>query len=196
MSTPALLIIDLFSKFDFPDGQQLAPLALRAAKKAGQIRAAFDERGWPVIYANDNFGDWKCGFHQLAEVCRHEDGPAGDIARLLFPGPDHYTVLKPKHSAFLATPLAVLLAKLDVRTLVLVGMALDSCIHATAIDAHSREFSTVVISDATACLPKRRSAALTLLRSTGSVQVRTTGALLQSLESVPRRSANDHIGRK
>ncbi|MDC9651003.1 hypothetical protein [Xanthomonas perforans] len=71
MSTPGLLIIDLFSKFDFPDGQQLAPLALRAAKKAGHIRAAFDERDWPVIYANDNFGDWKCGFHQLAEVCRH-----------------------------------------------------------------------------------------------------------------------------
>jgi len=105
-------------------------------------------------------------------------------------------VLKPKHSAFLATPLAVLLAKLDVRTLVLVGMALDSCIHATAIDANSREFSTVVISDATACLSKRRSAALTLLRSTGSVQVRTTRSLLQSLESGPRRSAIDPIGRK
>lgn len=196
MSTPALLIIDLFSKFDFPDGQQLAPLALQAAKKASRIRAVFDERDWPVIYANDNFGDWKCGFHQLAEVCRHESGPPGDIARLLFPGPDHYTVLKPKHSAFLATPLAVLLAKLDVRTLVLVGMALDSCIHATAIDAHSREFSTLVVSDATACLPKRRSAALTLLRSTGSVQVSTARALLQSLESGPGRSRTDPIRRK
>lgn len=196
MSKPALLIIDLFSKFDFPDGQQLSPLALRAAKKVSRIRAIFDERDWPVIYANDNFGDWKCGFHQLAEVCLHENGPPGDIARLLFPGPNHYTVLKPKHSAFLATPLAVLLAKLDVRTLVLVGMALDSCIHATAIDAHSREFSTVVISDATACLPKRRSAALTLLRSAGSVQVSTARALLQSLENGPGCSATDPIRRK
>jgi len=128
MQRPALLIIDLFSRFDFPDGQTLAPLALKAAKKVRQIQDVFDEKQWPVIYANDNFGDWKCGFHQLAEVCRHEEGPSGDIAKLLFPGPDHYTVLKPKHSAFLATPLAVLLAKIGVDQLVLVGMALDSCV--------------------------------------------------------------------
>ncbi|WP_421568897.1 cysteine hydrolase family protein [Stenotrophomonas sp. PD6] len=183
MQRPALLIIDLFSRFDFPDGQTLAPLALKAAKKVRQIRDVFDEKQWPVIYANDNFGDWKCGFHQLAEVCRHEEGPSGDIAKLLFPGPDHYTVLKPKHSAFLATPLAVLLAKIGVEQLVLVGMALDSCVLATAIDANSREFSTVVVSDATACVPERRQAALKLLRSTGGVEVRTAQALLRSLES-------------
>ncbi len=183
MPRTALLVVDLFSRFDFPDGPQLAPLAFKAAKKARQVRDAFDEKQWPVIYANDNFGDWKCGFHQLAEVCRHAEGPSGDIAKLLFPGPDHYTVLKPKHSAFLATPLAVLLAKLDVGTLILAGMALDSCIIATAIDANSREFSTVVVSDATACLPQRRPSALTLLRSTGGVEVRTARALLRSLES-------------
>jgi len=178
MDRPALIIIDLFSRFDFPDGQRLAPLALKAAKKVRQLRNIFDEKQWPVIYANDNFGDWKCGFHQLAEVCRHEEGPAGDIAKLLFPGPDHYTLLKPKHSAFLATPLTVLLAKLGVDQLVLVGMALDSCVLATAIDANSREFSTVVVSDATACIAERRQAALKLLRSTGGVEVCTSAVLM------------------
>jgi len=182
MQRPALLIIDLFSRFDFPDGQTLAPLALKAAKNVQQIRDVFDEKQWPVIYANDNFGDWKCGFHQLAEVCRHEEGPSADIAKLLFPGPDHYTVLKPKHSAFLATPLAVLLAKIGVGQLVLVGMALDSCVLATAIDANSREFSTVVVSDATACVPERRQAALKLLRSTGGVEVRTAQVFLRPHE--------------
>ncbi|MFG3447116.1 isochorismatase family cysteine hydrolase [Stenotrophomonas sp. NPDC047960] len=178
MRRPALIIIDLFSRFDFPDGQRLAPLALKAAKKVRQLRNIFDEKQWPVIYANDNFGDWKCGFHQLAEVCRHEEGPAGDIAKLLFPGPDHYTLLKPKHSAFLATPLTVLLAKLGVDQLVLVGMALDSCVLATAIEANSREFSTVVVSDATACIAERRQAALKLLRSTGGVEVCTSAVLM------------------
>jgi nicotinamidase-related amidase len=181
MERPALIIIDLFSRFDFPDGQTLAPLALKAAKKVREIRDVFDEKQWPVIYANDNFGDWKCGFHQLAEVCRQGEGPSGDIAKLIFPGPDHYTVLKPKHSAFLATPLAVLLAKLGVDQLVLVGMALDSCVLATAIDSNSREFSTLVVSDATACLPGRRPAALTLLRSTGSVTVQATRLALATI---------------
>jgi nicotinamidase-related amidase len=178
MRRPALIIIDLFSRFDFPDGQRLAPLALKAAKKVRQLRNIFDEKQWPVIYANDNFGDWKCGFHQLAEVCRHDEGPSADIAKLLFPGPDHYTLLKPKHSAFLATPLTVLLAKLGVDQLVLVGMALDSCVLATAIDANSREFSTVVVSDATACIAERRQAALKLLRSTGGVEVCTSAVLM------------------
>lgn len=186
MPRPTLLIVDLFSRFDFPDGPKLAPLALKAAKKVRQIRDVFDEEQLPVIYANDNFGDWKCGFQQLAEVCRHEPGPPGEIAKLLFPGPDHYTVLKPKHSAFLATPLALLLAKLDISTLVLAGMALDSCILATAIDANSREFSTVVASDATACLPERRPPALTLLRSTGGVTVQTTRLVLANVAAKPR----------
>lgn len=186
MAGPALLIIDLFSRFDFPDGPQLAPLALQAARKARRIRDVFDEKEWPVIYANDNFGDWKCGFHQLAEVCRHEDGASGQIAKLLFPGPDHYSVLKPKHSAFLATPLAVLLAKLEVNQLVLVGMALDSCVLATALDANSREFSSVVVSDATASLPQRRLPALTLLRSTGGVTVHSTRQVLASIAANKR----------
>lgn len=134
-----------------------------------------------MIYANDNFGDWKCGFHQLAEVCRHEDGAPGQIAKLLFSGPDHYTVLKPKHSAFLATPLAVLLAKLDVGQLVLVGMALDSCVLATALDANSRELPSVVVSDATASLPHRRSAALNVLRHTGGVTVHSTRQVMASI---------------
>lgn len=175
---PALLIIDMFSKFDFPDGERLAPLAARAARQIQRLRTLFDERGWPVIYANDNFGDWKCGLHALADVCRHQDGPAGDIASRLYPGPDHYVVLKPKHSAFLATPLSIVLAKLDVDQLVLTGMALDSCILATAIDANSQEFRIVVASDATAVLPARRAAALGVLRATGGVELRTTRVLL------------------
>lgn len=183
MARPALLIIDLFSRFDFPDGPQLAPLALQAARKARRIRDVFDEKDWPVIYANDNFGDWKCGFHQLAEVCRHEEGASGQIAKLLFPSPDHYTVLKPKHSAFLATPLAVLLAKLAVDRLVLVGMALESCVLATALDANSREFPSVVVSDATASVPSRRSAALNVLRHTGGVTLQSTRSVLAEIEA-------------
>jgi len=183
MSTPALLIIDMFSRFDFPDGERLAPRAVEAAHALRPVREAFDERNWPVIYANDNFGNWKCGFDELAEECLRTPGASREIARTLFPKPDHYSVLKPKHSAFLSTPLHILLQKLDVGPLVLTGMALDSCVLATAIDANSREYECLVVDETVACLPERRSPSLDVLSQSGAARVVSTGSLLQSLVS-------------
>ncbi|AWH53551.1 cysteine hydrolase [Stenotrophomonas sp. ESTM1D_MKCIP4_1] len=167
----ALIIIDLFSLFDFPDGPRLAPIAAHAADRAAKLRSAFDARGLPVIHANDNFGQWKRDFPALVDACREQGGAAAHIASILAPEPHHYFILKPKHSAFLATPLPVLLAKLCVKRLVLAGMALDSCVLATALDANSREYETVVAWQATASLPDRRHAALRLLQRSGAVKV-------------------------
>lgn len=140
MSTKsALIIIDLFSLFDFPDGRALGPATVRAAHKTGILMAACDGRDLPVVFAKDNFGDWKRDFPGQVEACRQRGGHAADIAERLAPQPRHYFILKPKHSAFLATPLPVLLAKLGVQRLVLAGMALDSCVLATALYANSRE---------------------------------------------------------
>lgn len=167
----ALIIIDLFSLFDFPEGPTLGPAAVKAAGKAVILRDAFDERALPVIFANDNFGEWKRGFPGLVEACRQRGGHAADIAQRLAPRQEHYFILKPKHSAFLATPLPVLLAKLGVQRLVLAGMALDSCVLATALDANSREYDTVVVREATAGMPDRRQPALHLLQRSGAAQV-------------------------
>jgi nicotinamidase-related amidase len=142
------LIIDLFSRFDFPDGERLAPLAVDAAQAVAGLRRLFDEQRWPIIYANDNFGNWKCGFRELVDECRNTLGAPQRIAQLLAPGPDHYTILKPKHSAFLSTPLQILLEKVDACPLVLTGMAMDSCVLATAIDANSREYECMVVPEA------------------------------------------------
>ena len=179
MPRTALLIVDLFSRFDFPDGPQLAPLAFKAAKKARQIRDAFDEKQWPVIYANDNFGDWQRDFPQLVRDCRHNGGSSAEVVKHIGPGAGHYFVLKPKHSAFLATPLAILLAKLKVNQLVLCGMALDSCVLATALDANSREYRTVVARQAVAALPDRRKAALQVLEHSGAAKVLDTPELIK-----------------
>lgn len=181
MRTPALLIVDMFSRFDFPDGERLAPRAVEAAHAILPIREAFDGHDWPVIYANDNFGNWKCGFRDLADECLQTPGAPQQIARSLFPKPDHYSVLKPKHSAFLSTPLQILLQKLEAGPLVLTGMALDSCVLATAIDANSREYECLVVEQAVACLPERRSPSLDVLGQSGAARVVSANSLLQSL---------------
>lgn len=81
----ALLIIDLFSLFDFPQGRQLAPYAVHAAQRTARLRAAFDAHRWPVIYANDNFGNWQRDFPQLVEACRQKGGASAQIVEYLPP---------------------------------------------------------------------------------------------------------------
>ena len=98
-------------------------------------------------------------------------GAAGRIADLLSPLPDHYFVLKPKHSAFLATPLPVLLAKLGVRRLWLSGMTADSCVLATALDANAVEFDVVPAREAVAGMPSQKQRAMALLADSGAARV-------------------------
>lgn len=145
---PALLIVDMIGQFDYPGADRMAPSAVRAAGVARAVRDRFHRRGWPVVYANDNFAHWQSDFRELVAMAAGTPGAAGRIAEVLEPRPEDHFVLKPKHSAFQATALPVLLAKLGVDRLVLAGMALESCILATAIDANAREYRVAVARDA------------------------------------------------
>ena len=69
------------------------------------------------------------------------------VARLLAPEADDYFVLKPKHSAFFATPLETLLDYLGPTTLILTGLTTDSCVSFTAADAFLRDFHVIVPED-------------------------------------------------
>src|SRR6188768_1133765 len=105
----ALLIVDMVNPFDFEGADALVGPALRAARQIRKLRDRFDRAKAPVIYVNDNFMHWRGEFRDLLASCR-SDGAAGKaIADLLQPGPAHYYVLKPKHSAFEHTALDVLL---------------------------------------------------------------------------------------
>lgn len=176
---PALLIIDMFTRFDFPGGRALAPLALHAAGHIARLRRHFDARHWPVIYANDNFSDWQCDFRQQVERCQQTPGQSSAIAALLAPLPGHYFVLKPKHSAFLATPLPILLAKLDTRRLVVCGMTADACVMATTLDAKAREHDVVLAREAIAGLPVAKQQALDVMRRSDAAEVCRVASILR-----------------
>jgi len=62
---------------------------------------------------------------------------------------------------------------------VLSGMALDSCVLATALDANSREYRTVVAKQAVAALPDRRESALQILERSGAAEVMDTPELIK-----------------
>ena len=67
----------------------------------------------------------------------------------LEPTADELVVDKNTSSAFNSTGIEWLLRNLDVRTLVVVGMATDMCVETTARDAADRGFDVVVVEDAT-----------------------------------------------
>ena len=175
---PALLIVDMFSRFDFPDAKALEASALTAARAIAQLRERFHAVGRPVIYANDNFADWQMDFKELVQVCLGCDGAPALIARLLVPAPGDYFVLKPKHSAFLASPLPILLAKLGCAQLVVTGMAADSCIASTCYDSKAREYDTVVVPEAVAGVGAKKVRALRLLEDSSTATMVSLKSML------------------
>lgn len=157
-SPVALLLVDVVNDMEFDGGERLLEAALPAARRLAELKARAVAEGIPVIYANDNFGKWRSN---LGDVVRHclEDGVRGEpVVRLLEPGPDDYFVLKPKHSAFFATTLELLLRYLGVNTLVLGGFSGDLCVMLTASDAYMRDIELYVPGDCVASVNPRENA--------------------------------------
>ena len=74
---------------------------------------------------------------------------------LLRPETDDYFVLKPKQSGFFGTPFSILLEYLQAKTLILTGVAGNSCVLFTAHDAYLRNFRIIVPPDCIASETKR-----------------------------------------
>jgi nicotinamidase-related amidase len=149
-SARVLLLVDFINPFNFPGAGELAPAAVAAARAAAKLKARLAPRGVATIYANDNYGVWQSDFHTLVSACLGLGGAPGEIARLLYPQADDITILKPRHSAFYASPLELLLTEMHAKELVICGVATDMCVQITASDAFLREYPCWVPADCNA----------------------------------------------
>jgi nicotinamidase-related amidase len=134
----ALLLIDVLTTFQFPDGNAILQGALRMRDALVRLKARARTARVPVLYVNDNFGDWRSEKEVLMGRCIEAKG--AQFVGPLLPDSEDYFVLKPMHSAFYMTPLEVLLQHLQVETLILTGLTSNSCITASAHDANMRGF--------------------------------------------------------
>jgi nicotinamidase-related amidase len=160
-SRRVLLLIDFINPFGFPGADKLANPAVEAARRAAGLKGRLAREGVTAIYANDNYGVWQSDFHSLVSACLGMEGPAGEVARLLYPQAEDLTILKPRHSAFFASPLDLLLSEMQARELVICGLATDLCVQLTAMDAFLREFTAWVPADCTAAeTPQAKAASL------------------------------------
>jgi nicotinamidase-related amidase len=149
-SPVALLLIDVINDLDFVGADALLAHALPMARRIAALKTRATRAGIPAIYVNDNFGKWRSDFRSTLEHCLADGVRGAPIARRLQPRRRDYFVLKPKHSGFFSSTLDTLLEYLDVRTVILTGMAGNICVLFTANDAYMRDLRLVVPADCVA----------------------------------------------
>lgn len=149
-SRVALLLIDVINDLEFPEGDQILPAAVSAARQIQKLKRRAREHQIPVIYVNDNFGRWRSDFTSQVEHCLHDDVRGQPLVELLAPEKDDYFVLKPKHSGFYCTALDLLLDYLGVETVILTGFAGNICVLFTAHEAFLRDLRLLVPCDCVA----------------------------------------------
>jgi nicotinamidase-related amidase len=129
----ALVVIDMINRYDFEGAEVLKRNAEAILPTLRGLLERAREADAPVIYVNDNFGDWRL-----------------DHIEPLVPDERAMFVLKPRHSIFFETPLSYLLHQEEIDELVLTGQATEQCIVYSALDAHIRHIPVMVPRDAVA----------------------------------------------
>ena len=177
-SGTALLVIDMISTWDFIDAGKIVKAAMAIAPRIGALKRRCVRAGVPVVYVNDNRGHWRSEFRELVRVSIAESQSGAAIAKHLEPQVDDYSVLKPKHSAFYATPLDLLLRHLRVTRVLISGVASDQCIVMSAAEARMRDYDVVVPSDCIADqTPARTVRALRHLRESQGIETTPSARL-------------------
>jgi len=148
MPRRALIVIDMINTYDHEDAERLRESAEQAVPVIGRLVERAREAGAPVIYVNDNFGQWRSDQDALVQ-----DALAGEHAALVEPiVPDENAlfVVKARHSIFYETPLEYLLRSQEIDEVVLTGQATEQCVLYSALDAHIRHIPVVVPREAVA----------------------------------------------
>ncbi|MEW2634082.1 isochorismatase family cysteine hydrolase [Streptomyces sp. NPDC048389] len=148
MGSSALVVIDMINTYDHEDADLLLPSVTRAVPAVVRLLERARSRQLPVIYANDNFGEWRSHHGEILRTAL--SGDHADLVEPLRPDDDSLFVVKARHSIFFETPLAYLLGRLDIRHVVLCGQVTEQCILYSALDAHIRQLDVSVPRDAVA----------------------------------------------
>jgi nicotinamidase-related amidase len=154
-STTVLLLIDVINHFEFPNGKEMLVQAQPIAPRLSRLKARARAAGIPIVYVNDNFGQWRSDLPKLLAYCLRPKAIGRRFVEQVRPEKNDYFVLKPRHSAFYQTPLEIVLEHLRASSLILCGLATNSCVVCTAHDAKMRNFNLFVPSDCSASLTAR-----------------------------------------
>jgi nicotinamidase-related amidase len=172
-SDTAVLFIDVVTDFDFEDGNKLWQNARQIIEPLRDLKARAKRAGAPVIYVNDNFGNWQEDLEKQVERILQRSVNGREFIRHIRPEVDDFYILKPQRSGFYETPLSVLLSSLEITTVMIAGVTTDICVLFTAHDAYMRGFDVKVPSDCTAAVDDAfKESALELISRVAGADIR------------------------
>jgi nicotinamidase-related amidase len=155
--TSAVVVVDMLNTYDHEDADPLVASVREALPAMSRLVARAREEDVPVVYVNDNYGDWSAGRPELVE--RALAGRVPDVVEPIVPPSDVGFVVKARHSIFYQTQLEYLLREHEVDRLVLAGQVTEQCILYSALDAYVRRFEVAIPRDAVAGIDEELGAA-------------------------------------
>ena len=144
----ALIVVDMLNEYDHEDAEVLVANVRAALPAMRELVERGAAEGVPVVYVNDNYGDWSAGRPEIVE--RAIAGKARDLVEPIAPEEGTWFISKARHSIFYETQLEYLLREQEIDRVVLIGQVTEQCILYSALDAYVRHFSVAVPCDAVA----------------------------------------------
>jgi nicotinamidase-related amidase len=158
----ALIVVDMLNEYDHEDADVLVDSVRDALPAMRRLIERAQREDVPLIYVNDNNGDWGAGRPELIE--RAIAGRARELVEPIAPAEGTWFIAKARHSIFYETQLEYLLREQEIERVVLVGQATEQCILYSALDAYVRHFAVAVPRDAVAGIhPDLADAALRMM---------------------------------
>jgi nicotinamidase-related amidase len=143
-----LLVVDMLNPYEHDEADRLVTSVADAVPRIETLIQKAREEEIPLVYVNDNYGDWNTSADKLAD--RALSGRRPDLVEPVLPPDDATFLVKARHSIFFETPLEYVLDGLEVDRIVLSGQVTEQCILYSALDAYVRHFRVVVPDDAVA----------------------------------------------
>jgi nicotinamidase-related amidase len=144
----AVVVVDMLNPYEHEDADRLVASVRDALPAMRELLARAREQDVPIVYVNDNHGDWSACRPELVQ--RALRGRAPELVEPITPPPDVGFVVKARHSIFYQTQLEYLLRQEEIERIVLVGQVAEQCILYSALDAYVRHFAVAVPRDAVA----------------------------------------------
>ena len=120
-----------------------------AIKPIKELLALVRSKNIPVIYTTNDIRrkSRNTAVHATHRKTRRLDPQAYEIKAEFKPRPQDLVIVKERASAFFGTPLVACLTQLGADSVIVCGESTSGCVRASAVDAYSYGFHTVVVEE-------------------------------------------------
>jgi nicotinamidase-related amidase len=176
----ALLVVDMLNPYEHEQAEELATNVSAALPGVRTLLDRAHGAEVPVVYVNDNYGEWNSNSEELA--AKALSGRHPELVETVLPREGDSFVIKARHSVFYETPVEYLLGQMGVDRIVFAGQVTEQCIFYSALDGYVRHFRPVIAPDAVAAIDEQLAeAALEMME-------RNLGAELSGAEAARLRA--------